>query len=224
MNLSSGVARRTRIIIGLRKSLCVIASYVFPVWWGRRGNIKLRKIITPYNEPDEDELSKYSVIKEIGEPEDVKTEWLIDIYHEERERMKGFEEKAKINIIGATVTVTLILSASKFIRTIINSHAMIFINIGLIALFAFAVMWMAFAAIISIKVITDDNTFFQVSMKILTEANGNDKKKEYDLCIEMNRVQNLIRNNGIYTSYACVRNALICLLALLGFIIIDIIV
>jgi len=41
--------------------------------------------------------------------------------------------------------------------------------------------------------------------------NEEDRKKDIDLKIGLNRAQNTLRNNFVYTSYECIRNALICL-------------
>jgi hypothetical protein len=36
-------------------------------------------------------------------------------------------------------------------------------------------------------------------------------RQEYDKCTESNEYQNIIRNNGVYSSYGCIQNALVCL-------------
>ena len=42
-----------------------------------------------------------------------------------------------------------------------------------------------------------------------------DTKIKYDDCINRNISRNIIRNNLVFASYICIRNALICLIMLL---------
>ena len=45
-------------------------------------------------------------------------------------------------------------------------------------------------------------------------TNDVDTKEKYDDCTNRNISQNIIRNNIVYSSYICIRNALICVLVL----------
>lgn len=40
-------------------------------------------------------------------------------------------------------------------------------------------------------------------------------RSDYDKYTVLNRTQNLIRNNSVYSSYECIRNALVCLFVIL---------
>lgn len=197
-----------------------IVAAIMPICYWHKCNRKMRRTLRKSNDSSISKLNDYSVIAEVGSIERTDIHLLQDAYNQERERMKGFEEKAKINIVGATLAVTIVLGASNFIEGVVSNQKLA-INFFSVILLIFAAIWMVATAVISIRVITDDNVFYTIQNKSLL---GDDKelKLDYDLCIEMNRVQNLIRNNGIYTSYVCMRNALVCLLGILGFTVADI--
>lgn len=64
-------------------------------------------------------------------------------------------------------------------------------------------------------VVADEHKYF-ISSFLLDRT---DLRNVYVKCISKNRMQNIIRNNGIYTSYECIRNAFVCLFFILSVII-----
>lgn len=63
------------------------------------------------------------------------------------------------------------------------------------------------------KLLFNENTMSTVKLSNLA-TNDVDTKEKYDDCTNRNISQNIIRNNIVYSSYICIRNALICVLVL----------
>ena len=72
---------------------------------------------------------------------------------------------------------------------------------------------MIVAGLLAIKVLATDNRMF-LSAAALT-AGDQALAVEYNDCTYLNRCQNIIRNNSVFTSYECIRNSLVCLFLLL---------
>jgi hypothetical protein len=121
------------------------------------------------------------------------------------------EDKAKSNIIAVTISITLILSAS----SLLNNFYIKFPSIYWISfiLFITALIYMIIAGILSIKILMNENIVYTIPLKTYALCDV-DLREEYDTCTVANVNQNLIRNNGVNTSYQCIRNALICLFAI----------
>lgn len=119
------------------------------------------------------------------------------------------EDKAKSNIIAITVSITLILGASSLLNGIYSKYPYVIVYWISFILFVLALIYMIIAGVLSIRVLMNENTIYTVSLK--DYINEKDLRQEYDTCTVANINQNLIRNNGVNTSYECIRNALICL-------------
>jgi hypothetical protein len=70
---------------------------------------------------------------------------------------------------------------------------------------------MIIAGVVSIRVLMNENIIYTIPLEIYAQEKAR-LREEYDTCTVANVNQNLIRNNGVYTSYECIRNALICLI------------
>ena len=143
-------------------------------------------------------------------------EQLKDFYNDTFEIKNSFEDKAKINVVGLTISISLILGLSDLI-TRIEYYGMVWLNIIVVILSIFAIGYMAIASILSISVLIKENVVNKVYPEDLL-LKEEDLKKEYAKNTEINVNRNIIRNNYIYTSYECITNSLI-ILAIIFFII-----
>lgn len=124
------------------------------------------------------------------------------------------EEKAKTNVVGVTIAITLIMGASGVINTIYGKFPIPIIKWIAFGLLSAAVMYMITAGLLAIKVLIKDNKMFFVNLE--TFASGDQALRlEYNECINLNKHQNTMRNNSVFTSYECIRNSLICLFLIL---------
>lgn len=129
------------------------------------------------------------------------------LFESEKMRKAKFEDKAKTNVIGITISVTLIMGAYTLIQNVENKYSGGIVCWGAFVFFVLSVIYMLAAGLHAIHLITSENVVHIPDLKETEE----EKKREYDLVIAMNRARDLIRNNYVYTSYECIRNALFCL-------------
>lgn len=132
---------------------------------------------------------------------------LQQLYDIDKSIKDKLEDKAKTNIIGVTISVTLIMGAYSLIQNVISKHAYSILFWIAFCLFILSVIYMLAAGINSIHVLTAENVFHIPEIGLTDE----EKKKDYDKQIGLNRARNTIRNNYVYTSYECIRNSLVCL-------------
>jgi hypothetical protein len=123
------------------------------------------------------------------------------------------EDKAKSNIVAVTISITLILGASSLLNGIYTKFPYASICWVSFILFVLAVIYMIIAGVTSISILVNENIVYTIPLESYA-SDGVDLRKEYDTCTVANVSQNLIRNNGVSTSYECIRNALICLFAI----------
>lgn len=122
------------------------------------------------------------------------------------------EDKAKTNVIGITITISLILGASGIVSTIYGKYPHFYIKWIAFGVLSSAVIYMISAGILAIQVLITNNKMYFVNVANSTEVSDEQiLLLEYKDCIDLNRLQNLIRNNSIFTSYECIKNALFCL-------------
>lgn len=185
-----------------------ILSALFPFYENKKINNKLKKKLSN---------NEYtSVLENVDNIESVNVEILKEKYEEAISIKEKLEDKAKLNIVGITIAITLIMGASGLLNSIYKKHNNIIIEWGTFILFSFCVIYMLIAGIMAIKVLIDENEIYMVQLKNIVGTIEN-LKQDYDECISKNQIKNLIRNNSIYTSYECIRNALVCLFILLIF-------
>ena len=132
---------------------------------------------------------------------------LCQLYDFEVQRKEVLENKAKTNVIGVTVAVSLIMGAYSLLQSVSQKQgvgALFWIECGL---FMLAVAYMMAAGIHAIYSLIAENMLYTPRLGL----KGEEKKNDLDSIIGMNRTTNTIRNNHVYTSYECIRNSLVCL-------------
>ncbi len=155
-----------------------------------------------------------SLLRYIENADEINTDVLKQQYDDTFHTKDKLEDKAKTNVIGITIAITLIMGASGISNTISEKLQSTVFQWLTFILLAVAVVYLLIAGIIAIKVLASENMVFSVTLSSFA-SNEAVLRSDYDKCIVQNRTQNLIRNNSVYSSYECIRNALICLFAIL---------
>lgn len=167
-------------------------------------NWRTNKIIRTKIEVNSNE---YSVLNGNNKRKIIKIKKLKQEYDKGIEQKKILEDKAKTNVVGITIAISLIMGAGSLTRNVTSKYSCPIWAWLAIVLILFAVFYMIFAGLMSIKVITNENQIETVPIDISKSY----EKEYYDCCIRINNDRNLIRNNYVYSAYECIRNALICL-------------
>lgn len=187
-----------------------VLEAIFPMIANHIDNKKLREKLSE----DENNSKQCGLLCGIDNAEAIKTDILKQQYIDTFQNKDKLEDKAKTNIIGITISITLIMGASSVLKTISEKYPTLGLQWFSFALLSIAVIYMLAAGIIAIKVLIDENIIYTINLNSFA-ADEMVLRTDYDRCIWQNRMQNLIRNNSVYTSYECIRNALICLFLIL---------
>lgn len=177
------------------------------------------------NQTIKQKQSSRNILDDIDNPDAISIDTLKSRYSDAMYQKDKLEDKAKINVVGISIAISLILGASNFLTVVSNKYPCSIFSWVLsytlftwiiFILFVFAVSYLLIAGIVAIEVLIKENKVFTIDLKYFA-ANTADLRQNYGKRISENDFQNLIRNNIIYTSYECIRNALICLFILLVF-------
>lgn len=139
--------------------------------------------------------------------DDITIEDFNALYESDMRWKEKLEDKAKTNVIGVTISVTLMMGAYSLIQNVSGKFGSNILFWIAFCLFILSVVYMLEAGIHAIHVLTAENVVYTSPAGL----KGNEKKNDMDLQIGLTRAQNTLRNNYIFTSYECIRNALICL-------------
>ncbi len=134
-------------------------------------------------------------------------------YVETFEVKNKFEDKAKTNVIAITIAITVIMGAYGLTGSLINKYSCITLHWISFIILLTAIIYLFVSGIDAIKVLFNENTMSTVGLPDLA-ADDVDTKEKYDDCTNRNINRNIIRNNFVYSSYICIRNALICMMML----------
>jgi len=190
--------------------MCKIIDTVFPMYANHRDNKVLRNKYSNIGEDNEPE----SLLCHIENADAIITDVLKQQYDDTFHIKDKLEDKAKTNVIGITIAITLIMGASGVLNKISEKFPMPVLQWLAFVLLAVAVIYLLIAGIIAAKVLLDENIVYTVGLNSFA-SNEVTLRSDYDKCILQNRTQNLIRNNSVYSSYECIRNALVCLFVIL---------
>lgn len=179
---------------------------IFPMYGNHKANKKLKNKLNSNNKNE-------SIINNLRNGDSISIDILRDYYNDTLNIKDKLEDKAKTTIVGVTITISLILGASNVLSNIANKFDIKVLIWLSFALFTIAVFYMLYAGIIAIKVLVDENIIYTIDPNNL--FNEDNLRQNYDECIANNRIQNTIRNNGVFTSYECIRNSLFCLFLVL---------
>ena len=181
-------------------NLWVLIGFAFPMLESWYANKKLRAKL----------VDESGILAHTENADKVTLANLKEQYDDTIRAKDKLEDKAKTNVAGVTIAVTLIMGASNMLGSILKKYPISIFKWGTFLLLMGAIAYLIIAGILSIRVLIAENLLFTITLDSIIA--GDDKlKMNYDKSIAKNRTQNLIRNNCIYASYGCVRNALVCL-------------
>lgn len=165
---------------------------IFPMFAHIGANRKLKRKIS----------ANESILDYKIDPVSIKT--LMDEYNDTFSIKNRIEEKAKTNLIGITIAITIIIGAPNIVSIVEKKYDSIVLQWLTFFLLVFVVLLLLFAGILATKLLFDKNAMdYNVD---------NQDENNYGKCITNNRLRNIARNNMLYSSYACIRNALIILI------------
>ena len=181
-------------------------AFALPLIENCKANKKLRQKL----------FSKHpqSILDDVDNPNAISIDTLKGQYADAMHAKDKLEDKAKTNLIGITIAISLIMGASGILATVYENYTHPIISGIVFILLIFATAYMILAGILAIKVLVDENTIYAVNLNSFAAGEAA-LREDYGKCISQNHNQNLIRNNSIYTSYLCIRNGLICLFVVL---------
>jgi hypothetical protein len=189
----------------MKKIINIIIEQIFPSLSVRKANKKLKEKINSKDNQSNvafmdnvDVISIESFRKKYAETFDVKNK---------------FEDKAKTNVIGITIAITVIMGASGLIDSLIKKYTFITFHWISFFLLLAAIIYLLVSGMDAIKVLFDENTMSTIDLPELS-ADDIETKRKYDDCANRNINRNIVRNNIVYSSYICIRNALICMMVL----------
>lgn len=133
-------------------------------------------------------------------------------YRDSLERKKVIEDKAKINVIGITIFISLISSLSSSIVKIYSFTNNKFVRLGIYLCCFVTILYMLQGGILALEVLMNKNRVYLLTEEELSIQDKSKQKKAYARSIELNGYSNTLRNNYIFSSYQCIRNALIFLM------------
>ncbi len=157
--------------------------------------------------------STQGILQYTNDGENITIASLKQKYKDTYDAKNKLEDKAKTNVIGITIAITLIMGSVGILSTIEAKYSSIIFQWVAFLMFFIAILYLLVAGILAIKVLCNENIMYDISLKSLSQ-NDNESKYEYDECIAKNKNQNLIRNNMIFSSYACIRNAIFCMIVI----------
>lgn len=129
------------------------------------------------------------------------------------EKKKSLEDKAKVNVFGATIAVTLVTGLYKAFLDLSSNGTVAWVKIFLFLLAMYTLIQMILAGLSSIKVLND---IIQQYELFPDDFNLSEDKKLDLIALntEINLNYNYIRNNFLSSSYGSMRNSLVGLFLL----------
>ena len=190
-----------------------IFDAIFPMVANYKVNKIVREKLHPKNEAGE-YVEPEGVLSYIENSDKLNLETIKEQYNETFRVKDKLEDKAKTNIIGVTISITLIMGASGVLSVLNEKYPFPALSWILFLLIVISVAYMLTAGVLVIRLLTNENEVYIVKLSSLASDEAT-LRDDYDKRISQNQNKNTIRNNYIFTSYECIRNSLICLFIIL---------
>ena len=190
-----------------------VIDLVFPMISNCQANAKLRKKIHPKDENGQD-IEPESILSYIENSDLINLDILKGWYDETFKAKEKIEDKAKTNIIGISISITLIMGASGILSVLNNKYLSPAVSWVAFVLIVVSIIYMLTAGILIIRLLTNENEIYMVTLSELA-LGGKILRDQYGKRISQNQNKNVIRNNYLFTSYECIRNSLVCLFVIL---------
>jgi len=186
-----------------------ILDNIFPTIANHKANKVLCKKMHPLNDGGEN-TGPTGVQCYIDNADELSIETLKERYVDTFKTKDKLEDKAKTNVIGITISITLIMGASGTLSTLNRRFPSLVLSWITFALVVVTVVYMIIAGLLAIRMLIGENEIYIVELNSLASG-GTALRDDYAKCIFMNQIKNTIRNNYIFTSYKCIKNSLIVL-------------
>lgn len=196
------------------KIISIVTDLLFPMAANWQDNKKLRDAIKTQND-DGSGNPVESIFSTVEKPDDLEIDILERLYNDTLKAKDKIEEKAKTNIIGVSISITLIMGASGMLSALNEKFQNSWFAWAAFFLMLAAVTYMISAGILVIRLLTNENEVYTLDLNSFSPGSNSLLRKQYDTCIILNRHKNIIRNNYLFTSYECIRNSFVCLFAIL---------
>lgn len=157
--------------------------------------------------------SSKGILEHISNSDKIETSILRKRYEETFSVKDKFEDKAKSQIFAITVAITVIFGASSLLKNISDKYSLDWVNWITFTLYVAATMFFIIAGILAIRLLMHENQVSTISLQ--SYMNDTELREQYDIATTTNIYRNIKRNNYVFTSYQCIRNAFICLLIVL---------
>ena len=190
-----------------------VIDLVFPMISNYQVNADLRKKIHPKDENGQD-IEPESILSYIENSDLINLDILKGWYDETFKAKEKIEDKAKTNIIGISISITLIMGASGILSVLNNKYPSPAVSWVAFVLIVVSIIYMLTAGILIIRLLTNENEIYMVTLSELASG-GEILRDQYGKRISQNQNKNVIRNNYLFTSYECIRNSLVCLFVIL---------
>lgn len=150
-----------------------------------------------------------SILKEFESPERADLDLLKSMLEDNRHRMERMEDKAKVQIAGITIAISIIFGVAGNLKDIVHDSSCFKWVVFVVLLLS--VIYMFSAGLNAINMLINKNTFHYLPSNI-SERDDGDKRKAYNAAIVKNQLQNTLRNNEISTSYIQMRNSIVLII------------
>ncbi len=186
----------------MKKFLMNILEFLFPSISLRKANKKLEKT----NEKIDKSTNDVCLMEN-----DVTLEALEKQYNDTFETKGIIEGKAKTNLVTITIAITLIMGSFDLLSIISDKYDSVLITWAVFIIFFSAVLYLFWSGVLALKTLLKENKMDNISLESLS-LKDDESKQEYYKCIRKNSNNNIKRNNIVFVSYQCIRNAIICVM------------
>lgn len=150
-----------------------------------------------------------SILKEFESPERADLDLLKSMLEDNRHRMERMEDKAKVQIAGITIAISIIFGVAGNLKDIVHDSS--YFKWVVFVVLLLSVIYMFSAGLNAINMLINNNTFHYLPSNI-SERDDGDKRRAYNAAIVKNQLQNTLRNNEISTSYIQMRNSIVLII------------
>ena len=191
----------------IKECLVWLRDQIVPFWKNYKDKKTLKEKIEKLSEIDEKyiDLRKFNTA---GDFSQVPLCIVQESYNKSLDRKKILEDKAKVNVLGVTIFISIIAAVSENVVSLYSAFENVYIRFFFYGIGIISVAYIMVSGLLAIELLMDINTVCLVEeqQQILP---CDIQKKIYSKNMGLNDYYNLIRNNYIYTSYQCLRNGLV---------------
>lgn len=184
-----------------------ILNWFFPYYAAHKGNKKILAAIKDIEALDK--LPCHPEPEYMGNYRNLSVAEALVFLDKTLEKKRALEDKAKINIFGVTIAVSLITGLFTVVTDIksIQFNMVVVYKIGLLVLALYSVGMMVWAGLISLKVLSNEIMQYELFPNDMRLSKQN-KRDVVALVAELNNKTNFVRNNYLSASYDMLKKSL----------------